>query len=269
MKNYFCIFGSKNNNCYDINSSNQQYTTFNIGFDFKHILKRIDNNQNTLRKDYIVCKYIINARRYIFNLEVSTFNVIFKQKVNFFNSKFKNNKNNEESFFLNCDFNNNLTFSNCSFFNEVNFNDSKFYSDIGFNGGNINDKINFNNSFIQKNLVINCDTVNNIIFDNISFENSKSLLSITNITNKIKSISFKNIIVDGIINIQNLKTEKVNFKGSIVTIGAVNPVEFKIDEFENRESALFLKNEAYARNNIIDALEYKSKEIELHKKESW
>ena len=93
----------------------------------------------------------------------------------------------------------------------------------------------------------------------MSFDNSKSLLRITNIRKKIKYISFKNIIVGGIINIQNVKTEKVNFKCSIVTSGAVNPVEFKIDEFENRESALFLKNEAYARNNIIDALKYKAK----------
>ena len=106
-----------------------------------------------------------------------------------------------------------------------------------------------------------------INLDNISFENSKSLLSITNITNEIKSISLKNIIVGGIINIQNVKTEKVNFKGSIVTSGAVNPVKFKVHNFANRESALFLKNEAYARNNIIDALEYKAKEIEMHKKE--
>ena len=47
----------------------------------------------------------------------------------------------------------------------------------------------------------------------------------------------------------------------------VNPVNFKIDNFANRESALFLKNEAYARRNVIDALKYKDKEMEMHKKE--
>lgn len=271
--------GDKNKDSGTIDLLNQQYTTYNMCFNFKHILKGIDNNKNTLKKDnkdYRVCKYRINAMYCIFNFDVSTFNVIFKQEVNFLNSEFKNNKNNIDSFFLSCNFESSLIFSNCSFYtnfnfynclfpSEVNFEKSKFYSNIEFNGGDINDKINLNNSFIQNNLVISCNTVNNINLDNISFDNSKSLLSITNITNKIKSISFQNIVVGGIINIQNVKTEKVNFKGSIVTSGAVNPVEFKIDEFENRESALFLKNEAYARNNIIDALEYKAKEIEKHK----
>ena len=64
-----------------------------------------------------------------------------------------------------------------------------------------------------------------------------------------------------------MEVETVDFKGSIINGGVVNPVKFKVHNFANRESALFLKNEAYARNNIIDALEYKAKEIELHKKE--
>ena len=273
--------GDKNKDSDSIDLLNQQYTTYNIYFNFYRILEKIDNRKNTLRKDnkdYRVCKYRINARHCIFNSDFETYQVIFEKEVNFFNSKFKNNKNNIDSFFLYCDFKNNLIFDNCSFYNnfhfysclfynEVRFNNSKFYSNIEFNGGGIGDKINFSNSFIKNNLVISCNTVNNINLNNISFENSKSLLSITNITNKIKSISFQNIVVGGIINIQNVKTEKVNFKGSIVTSGAVNPVEFKIDEFENRESALFLKNEAYARNNIIDALKYKAKEIEKHKED--
>lgn len=272
--------GDKNKDSDAINLLNQQYITYNMCFNFKHILKGIDNNKNTLKKDnkdYRVCKYRINARHCIFNSDFETYQVIFEKEINFFNSKFKNNKNNIDNYFLYCSFENNIVFDNCSFYNnfhfysclfcnEVRFNNSKFYSNIEFNGGGIGDKINFSNSFIKNNLTINCNTINNINLDNISFDNSKSLLSITNITNKIKSISFQNIVVGGIINIQNVKTEKVNFKGSIVTSGAVNPVEFKIDEFENRESALFLKNEAYARNNIIDALEYKAKEIELHKK---
>ena len=53
----------------------------------------------------------------------------------------------------------------------------------------------------------------------------------------------------------------------IINVGLVNPVNFEVDKFANRESALFLKNEAYARNNIIDALKYKAKEMEMHKEE--
>ena len=79
--------GSKNNDSNAINLLNQQYTTFNICFNFKNILKGIDNNQNTLRKDnkdYRVCKYRINARHCIFNSNFETLHVIFKQEVNFF-----------------------------------------------------------------------------------------------------------------------------------------------------------------------------------------
>ncbi|TKZ36362.1 hypothetical protein [Brachyspira catarrhinii] len=79
-------------------------------------------------------------------------------------------------------------------------------------------------------------------------------MSITNIINKIKSISFKNIVVGGIINIQNVKVDTVDFKSSVINGGLVNPVNFEVDKFANRESALFLKNEVYARDNIIDAL---------------
>ena len=64
-----------------------------------------------------------------------------------------------------------------------------------------------------------------------------------------------------------MEVETADFKGSVINSGLVNPVNFKIDNFANRESALFLKNEAYARRNVIDALKYKDKEIEMHKKE--
>ena len=289
--------GNKNSDCYSIDFLNQQYTTINIYFDFGHILKEIDNNQNTLRKDnkdYRICKYRINAKHCIFNSNFETLQVIFEKETNFFNSKFnKCNKNKIDNKFLYCKFKNsisfdkclfdtNLFFCECIFFDKVKFCNSELNETIKFHGGGFyeaeykdkksNNKINiyFNNSFIKGKLVMNGNKIENTIsinLDDISFESSKSLLSITNITNKIKYISFKNIIVGGIINIQNVKTEKVDFKGSIVTSGAVNPVEFKIDEFENRESALFLKNEAYARNNIIDALKYKAKEIEMHKEE--
>ncbi len=288
--------GDKNKDSDAIDLLNQQYTDYNIYFNFNRILEKIDNRKNTLRKDnkdYRVCKYRINARHCIFNSDFETYQVIFEKEINFFNSKLnKCNKNKVDNNFLYCKFKNSVTFDNCSFNTDLSFNECAFFykitfcksklnGNIKFHGGGFykaeynkksNNEINiyFNNSFIKEKLIMNGNIIENTIninLNNISFENSKSLLSITNITNKIKSISFQNIVVGGIINIQNVKTEKVNFKGSIVTSGAVNPVEFKIDEFENRESALFLKNEAYARNNIIDALKYKDKEIEKHKED--
>lgn len=97
------------------------------------------------------------------------------------------------------------------------------------------------------------------------FKDNKSYLSIMNIKKEINKLSLKDITIDGRINIQNVEVETVDFKGSVINGGLVNPVNFEVNKFANRESALFLKNEAYARNNIIDALKYKAKEIETHK----
>ena len=232
---------------------------------------------------YLICPFKVNISHCIFEATIIRFyGTIFKEIVSFVNTTFYN----EVDFFalkfikgvyfdrVNFDCGKNIVFNDVIFKNKVDFSDLHWKNKLLFY--NINSNLEFNLSKLNiidaleiiefnKNKEDNFASIINL--DNISFENSKSLLSITNITNEIKSISLKNIIVGGIINIQNVKTEKVNFKGSIVTSGAVNPVKFKVHNFANRESALFLKNEAYARNNIIDALEYKAKEIELHKKE--
>lgn len=271
--------GSKNNDYNATDLSNQPYTIYNIYFNFYTIFLRLDNNEIIDNYTiYKVCKYRINARHCIFNSDFKTFNVIFKQEVNFFNSQFskKDNTYNRFSYcnfediliFYNCSFYSNFVFYNCLFYRKAIFEKSKFYSNIGFDDGNIKDKIDFNNSFIKKNLVINCNMVNNVIFDNIVFDNEKIILSIGNDSLlKINELSFKNIFINGIINIQNVEVETVDFKGSVINSGLVNPVKFKVNNFANRESALFLKNEAYARRNVIDALKYKDKEIEMHRKE--
>ena len=271
--------GSKNNDYNAIDLSNQPYTIYNMYFNFYIIFLRLCNNEIIDNYTiYQICKYRINARHCIFNSDFKTLNVIFKQEVNFFNSQFNKKDNTYNHFsncnfediliFYNCSFYSNFVFYNCLFYSKATFKKSKFYSNIGFDDGNIKDKIDFNNSFIKKNLVISCKAVKNVVFDNIVFDNEKIILSIGNDNIlKINKLSFKNIFINGIINIQNVEVETADFKGSVINRGLVNPVNFKIDNFANRESALFLKNEAYARNNIIDALKYKAKEIEKHKED--
>ena len=61
--------------------------------------------------------------------------------------------------------------------------------------------------------------------------------------------------------------EKVDFANTFIHDCLINPVNFKVHKFANRESALFLKQQAYATNNAIDALQYKAQEVELHKEE--
>ena len=192
-------------------------------------------------------------------------------KVVFYNEvKFDNSNFNELTNFVNISFEKNANFSNTIFnkrtyFNNIVFNCIVYFRSISIyqiEFGNIIIKENFNLSIMNEK---ENDKV--LIFKNIKFENEKSNLNIFNINMKINKFSLNNTIINGIVNIKNAEVETVDFKGSIINGGWVNPVKFKVHNFANRESALFLKNEAYARNNIIDALEYKAKEIELHKKE--
>lgn len=265
--------GDKNKDSDTIDLLNQQYTTYNIYFNLYIILSRLGNNIITdNNKSYQVCKYRINARHCIFNSDFETYQVIFEKEINFFDSKFKNNK---ESFFSSCNFESSLIFYNCSFYtnfnfynclflNEVNFEKSKFYSNIEFNGGDINDKINLNNSFIQNNLVISCNTVNNINLDNISFDNSKSLLSIKNITNAIESISLKDIYMNGRVNFYNIKIKNINLQGTNI-IGDFSDIKCEYDNLSNWQTARILKHEEYKKSNTIKALEYHAEETKLYK----
>lgn len=183
----------------------------------------------------------------------------FRDKVSFRNSKFisKNiNKLNYRLKFYDSKFFDKL------YFKQVYFNLYTYFSKITFyNNVSISLSIIANNTIFK-----NIEVKKHIKFNSIDFENQKAALSIKN-SIKINEISFINVIINGRINIQNVGVETVDFKGSVINGGLVNPVNFKVNNFANRESALFLKNEAYARNNIIDALEYKAKEIEKHKED--
>lgn len=162
-------------------------------------------------------------------------------------------------------------FSSSSFYETVNFQNVIFFDKIYFLYSSFNKILDLSNIKIKEDLDLSTIVMTNytkIIFDSIIFDNEKIILSLgdSNIS-KINKLSFKNVFINGIINIQNVEVETADFKGSVINGGLVNPVSFKVHNFANRECALFLKNEAYARRNVIDALEYKAKEIELHKKE--
>lgn len=214
-------------------------------------------------------------------------NCIFNESLNITNSKFKNHANFKNSTF------NILKIEHVKFYKWANFYCSNFKKIANIINVEFNEYTNFMNSIFEEayiSYILKTDSnpmynfanskINkklsiyniekeyiNIYLDNIKFENEYSIISIRNIENPIRYLSFKDVIIRGIINIQNVEVETADFKGSVINRGLVNPVNFKIDNFANRESALFLKNEAYARRNVIDALEYKSKEMKMHRKE--
>lgn len=194
-------------------------------------------------------------------------------KIVFYNElKFDNSNFNEIAYFVNISFEKKVDFSNTLFNGQTCFRNILFNCIVDFQLIYIS-KIKFSNITIKENFNLSIMNINEkesykeAIFNKVEFENDKSILNIFHVDIKINKFSLNNTIINGIVNIKNTEVETVDFKGSIINGGVVNPVKFKVHNFANRESALFLKNEAYARNNIIDALEYKAKEIELHKKE--
>lgn len=236
----------------------------NFEFDFSAIIKKINIKNNEIY-------YKVNCANLIFSKMVDFSDKKHNNKVVFYNEvKFDNSNFNELTNFVNISFEKNANFSNTLFnkrtyFNNIVFNCIVYFRSISIyqiEFGNIIIKENFNLSIMNEK---ENDKV--LIFKNIKFENEKSNLNIFNINMKINKFYLNNTIINGIVNIKNAEVETADFNGSVINGGWVNPVKFKVHNFANRESALFLKNEAYARNNIIDALEYKAKEIELHKKE--
>ena len=159
------------------------------------------------------------------------------------------------------DFNGSLIFTGARLKNKIEFTNNKFYERISFAQANISKEIIFQHT-----------EINIISFAKINFLNPSSSISIIynryGITNNhIKKLYLGDILINGIINLYDIEAEKIDFKGSVINGGLVNSVNLKVNKFANRESALFLKQQAYAANNAIDALQYQAQEVELHKEE--
>ncbi|MDO7021303.1 hypothetical protein Q5M86_11030, partial [Brachyspira innocens] len=131
----------------------------------------------------------------------------------------------------------------------------------------------FQNIYIYESInIVFCKALD-LSFSNIKFDNNNSSLNIIgnycfiDTVIMVKSLYIGSYVHGGKINLKNLSVEKINFENIFIHDCIINPVNFKVHKFSNRESALFLKQQAYASNNAIDALQYKAKEIELHKEE--
>ncbi|MEI0606571.1 hypothetical protein R4K48_06360 [Brachyspira pulli] len=215
----------------NIGNENNNYK-INFYFDFLNLLQLLYNK----KIDY----------EHIFNLKVRFININFDKEFCIQHIVFNNNS---------------ISFINCSFHKSIIFINNYFCG------------LYFQNVYIEKSINILFCQASQLNFSEIKFHNNNSSLNI--IGNNffidsiimIKSLYIGSYIHSGKINLKNLSVEKVDLSNTFIHDCLINPVNFKVHKFANRESALFLKQQAYASNNAIDALQYKAQEVELHKDE--
>ena len=244
----------------------EYYINIHFDFDLYNLQVLLYGN-----KDNIKDNYRINTDYIIFHKEADFYNsknyyrfrgVTFHEKVSFYEHEFI-----EEMKFDNVIFYKEVNFFEALFHKELSFSRTYFYDDVDLSCF-FYDKVSFYGITIKKEMYFGThnEKINTVIFSDIIFENQKSMLYIGNI-NKVNNFSFVHTAINGQVELNDIEINEADFKGSVINGGYINPVNFKVHKFANRESALFLKQQAYARNNAIDALEYKSKEVEKHKED--
>ncbi len=243
--------------CYDLNKQRE-----NIANELGIKPDEVDENSLTLN---IGCKNKINKKvidvEFYFDISIIT-NFFYNSKreinykCNFQYIRFKENVSIQSIIF-----NEEIYFSNINSSGDFYFRNNEFKNNCYFDDIILNKNSYFNGCIFYKQININPFYLNCIDFSNLK---PKYGLYISCLT-KIHKLYFNNVNINTKIDFYNIEVEEADFKGSVINGGLINPVNFKVHKFANRESALFLKNEAYARNNAIDALQYKAKEIECHK----
>lgn len=223
---------------------------------FYSYLRCISSKFNTFK--------IINS---ILNEKIRFANNEFNGLINFSNSIFNNEVFFNEGYGSYSNFND-IIIDYCKFNNGIFFENIDINEDMYISNTNIINSIKFFETTIFKNMELRNLYIDNIIFYKIKMKNDSTCLSLVNydnIENKINNFSFLNTSISGQLELNNIEAEEADFKGTVINGGLINPVNFKVHKFSNRESALFLKQQAYAANNAIDALQYKAQEVELIK----
>ncbi|CRF35643.1 hypothetical protein BRSU_2789 [Brachyspira suanatina] len=236
------------------NNNSLESIIINFEFNISSIFYELLNQYNN------IIEIKINCTNLLFNHDAFFSICIFKQDVDFYLCKFNHN-----IYFLGTTFEKLVNFKSSIFYEKINFSElsfnyatfefTTFYKEISFS------ELTFNNIYLKNIKYL----LTKLYFNDIKFKDLNSKLYIDLSNKNINNINIKNTIINGEIELRNIEAEEVDFKGSIINGGLINPVNFKVHKFANRESALFLKQQAYAANNAIDALQYKAKEIECHK----
>ena len=245
--------------CYDLNKQRE-----NIANELGIKPEEVEENYLTLN---VGCKNEINRKiidlEFYFDISIITnFFYHSKREINY-KCNFKYIRFKENVSIQSITFNEEVYFNNSVALEEFYFRDNEFRNECYFDDIILNKNSHFNGCTFYKQININPFYLNCIDFSNLKLKEGLYISCLT----KIHKLYFNNVNINTKIDFYNIEVEEADFKGSVINGGLINPVNFKVHKFANRESALFLKQQAYAVNNAIDALQYKAQEVELHKEE--
>lgn len=189
----------------------------------------------------------------------------------------------------NCDFGGKVYLNNNIFDQTLSIRDSIFNGQIEFKETAINNSLDINQCQINNVMLFSNDSkthnIKNIRFwhcvinGEIHFEGSNiddckvefSTFSQNgrarfNACSTIKELRLIESTINGRIDITHSVISKIDMEGTIVP-GYINLYEAAIKDVADRYTARILKDSLYRLNNVIDALHYKSKEMQLYKYE--
>ncbi len=241
-------------------------TTFNKKIDFLGTTfnEKVDLSHSTLNEELLFLNINFNEKvdfsHSILNGYINFHNFIFYKEIDFLGATF-----NEKVNFSSTSFNGKVNFSGATFNKKINFLDTSFNGEVSFSGTTFNGKVNFlssyfnvyknNNSICFNNIIIMSNSY--VLFDSINNKDKNSHIS---------KIEIKNVIIKGHLEFRNFKINEIDLKGSEVVGGSFNSVNFEFKPL-NWQTASFLKHEYIKKDNMIEALEYKAIEKDLHAKE--
>lgn len=122
-------------------------------------------------------------------------------------------------------------------------------------------EVDFFQSIIEGKIFISCHYINNLLFINSSFEKYSGLYTM--------ECCVDNLIFSGFHNWGHIKLDKTKIKKSISLIdahdsGLININDSNLKSIQDRHTACVLKDESIRRNNQIDAIKYRSIEMNLY-----
>ncbi len=257
----------------------------NVTFKQKVIFSNVNYYKN-IRFENSVFDSETHFLRIVFNRELSFTKSIFNKIANFSQSTFNDkayftdsifhkyfssyhSTYNKQTSFVQSTFNDEVDCTSSIFNKEAIFEETIFNSEVVLLMTTFNNGANFSRAKFNKNTYFASTKLNDIvIFDNIILNSDESSIVFSNIdvdTSKDNNLKIKitNTIIKCRIEFYNIKIPKIDFKGSDVDSGIISRINFEAYP-DNWQTACFLKHEAIKRDNVVEALEYKAIEKDLH-----